>query len=167
MELRRPAHDGPMPRATVLDDDALHRLGEQLGDSDVLCRFLRHFLALLDQRIARLGHAMAAPDQDAWMDAVLSLKSSSAMAGAQALAEQAAVLQQECVSRLPCCAPPEPTAHAAVAPGGTSAGTTCAATTGCAITRRTEYMASLNRVASETARQLRIFLERAGAASHR
>lgn len=155
-----------MSRAPVLDDAALHRLGEQLGDSDVLCRFLRRYLALLDQRIARLEHALTAPDQDDWMDAVLSLKSSSVMAGAQALAEQAAVLQQECVSCPPCCAPPEPTAHAPSAPGGPSADTTCAAATGCAITRRTERMAGLDRVASETARQLRVFLERAGTASH-
>lgn len=135
MALRRAAQNGPMPTAPVLDCDVLRRLGEQLGDVDVLCRFLDRYLALLDHRIARLEHALTACDQTDWTDAALSLKTSSAMAGAQALAEQAADLQQETVE------------DATEAPGGV-------------LCRRADLMACLRGLAAETARQLRAFLER-------
>lgn len=147
MDLRRAAHDGAMPTTPVLDDDALHRLGEQLGSADVLCGFLRRYLALLDQRIARLEHALDCSDQEDWMDAVLSLKTSSAMAGAQALAQTAADLQQESVSCPSWCAPAQSSAR------------------GAGSTRRAEYMACLRRLAAETAGQLRHFLRQAGRAS--
>ena len=126
-----------MPTAPVLDDGVLRRLGEQLGDADILCRFLDRYLALLDQRLARLEHALSAADQAGWADAVLSLKTSSEMAGAQALAEQAADLQQETVE------------DATEAPGGV-------------LCRRADLMACLRGLAAETARQLRAFLERVG-----
>lgn len=149
-----------MSTPPVLDDDALQRLGEQLGDSDALCGFLRRYLALLDQRIARLDRALKSADQSDWMDAVLSLKTSSAMAGALALADQAAELQHESAS---CPSWHAPAASAAFAgsveslagpAGGTSAGP--------ASTRRAELMACLRRLAEETSRQLRIFLHQAG-----
>lgn len=132
-----------MPTAPVLDDDALARLGEQLGDSDLLCEFLRDYLALLDQRIARLEHALTVADQTEWMDAVLSLKTSSTMAGARALAAQAADLQQE----------------SAACPSWCASVTPASAAPGTAPTRRTERMACLRRLAAETARQLRTFLQ--------
>jgi len=146
-----------MATPPVLDGDALHRLGEQLGSSDVLCGFLRHYLALLDQRIARLERALTCSDQDDWLDAVLSLKTSSAMAGAQALAEQAADLQQES-ARCPSWQGP------AVCVEGRSLAAAAAAR-GAVLTRRAERMACLRRLAAETARQLRIFLHTMGAAS--
>ncbi|ASK65515.1 hypothetical protein CFK39_06350 [Brachybacterium avium] len=145
-----------MPTAPVLDDDVLHRLGEQLGSSDALCGFLRRYLALLEQRIARLERALDCADQDDWKDAVLSLKTSSVMAGAQALAEQAADLEQEsagCPSWL--------------APAGAVEGQALAPAPGKrdpALTRRAERMACLRRLAAETARQLRAFLRRVGGA---
>jgi HPt (histidine-containing phosphotransfer) domain-containing protein len=130
-----------MSTTHVLDDDALHRLGEQLGDPDVLCGFLRRYLSLLDARIARLEQALAAADQADWMDAVLSLKTSSAMAGARALAEQAAELEQQSAA----C----PSWRAPVERAGTGSG----------LTRRAERIACLRRLAAETARQLRLFLQ--------
>lgn len=155
-----------MSTTQVLDDAALHRLGEQLGDSDILCGFLRRYLALLDARIARLERALRAEDQDDWMDAVLSLKTSSSLVGAQALAERAAELQQEFAACPSWCAPPESTAHATPAPGASGASTAGPATTGSEIARRTERMACLRRLAAETARQLRVFLQQASGTSH-
>ncbi|MDN5900460.1 MAG: Hpt domain-containing protein [Brachybacterium sp.] len=124
-----------MSTAVILDDDALHHLGEQLGDSGILCGFLDRYLALLEQRIARLERALAAADRDDWIDAVLSLKTSSAMAGAQALTEEAARLQRESACWPWWCTP-----------------------TRASVTRRAECISGLRRLAAETARQLRAFL---------
>lgn len=146
-----------MPIAHILDTDALHRLGEQLGSSEVLCGFLHRYLALLDQRVTRLEHALLCSDQDDWMDAALSLKASSVMAGAQALAEQAAELEQESA----CCA----SWHAPVGPVGSRPLTTETAAGGLVLTRRAERMACLRRLAAETAHQLRVFLRQVDGAS--
>ncbi|GAB3812681.1 hypothetical protein GCM10028820_06140 [Tessaracoccus terricola] len=49
---------------------------------------------LLQTRIARVEHALAAHDLEDWHDAALSLRTSSTMAGAAALAELVSELQQ-------------------------------------------------------------------------
>ena len=134
MVLRWVAHDEDMTTAPVLDAEALSRLGEELGDTDTLCGFLRRYVAMLDQRIDRLECALSIQDHEGWMDAVLSLKTSSALAGAQALALEAAALQEG--SR-----------------GHTSV--TCTA-----ITCGVEALAALRRLAAETSRQLRAFVQR-------
>lgn len=117
--------------APILDLDALRVLGEELGDADILCGFLRRYLAMLERRIERLERALSAADRDTWMDAALSLRTSSAMAGAQALSDQVAVLQEDL--GLPT----------------SSAARRCAA----------EGMARLRKIAAETSRQLRAFLQ--------
>lgn len=132
-----------MSTAPVLDYGALHRLGEQLEDPDVLCRFLRRYLSMLEVRIARLDEALAHADQSAWMDAVLSLKTSSSMVGATALAERAASLQRESATCPSWCARSD-----AEAPGA-------------GLTRRAATVSCLRRLAAETAAQLRVFLHRA------
>lgn len=116
--------------APVLDLDALRVLGEELGDADVLCTFLRRYLEMLDRRIERLERALSVEDRDSWMDAALSLRTSSAMAGAQALSEQVGILQ------------------GVLGSPASSAARRCAA----------EGMARLRRIAAETTRQLRAFL---------
>lgn len=88
-----------MTTAPVLDTDALRRLSDELGDVDMLCGFIRRYVAMLDQRIERLERALAAQDHEGWMDAVLSLKTSSTLAGAQALADLAAGLQEDAEHR--------------------------------------------------------------------
>lgn len=124
--------------APVLDVDALRALGDELGDAEVLCGFLRRYLEMLDRRIERLERALSAADHENWMDAALSLRSSSAMAGARALSEQVAALQDHFGSS-----------------ASDSAPRRCAA----------EAMACLRRIAAETARQLRIFLRGVGPAA--
>lgn len=132
---------GPMTTAPVLDTDALGRLGEQLGDTAVLCGFIRCYEAMLDQRVARLQRALTARDHEDWMDAVLSLKTSSAMAGAEALSGLAADLQEAFA-----CRPPTPVRW----PG---------------LELLTEIMECLRQLAAETARQLRLFLQQLGSAT--
>ncbi|REE03714.1 Hpt domain-containing protein [Citricoccus muralis] len=124
-----------MTTAPVLDADALGRLGEQLGDTDMLCRFIHRYEAMLDQRVERLQRALTARDHEDWMDAVLSLKTSSALAGAEALSRLAAELQEDFASR-----PPTPVLWPAME-------------------RLTEIMECVRRLAAETARQLRLFLQ--------
>ncbi|WP_313821881.1 Hpt domain-containing protein [Citricoccus sp.] len=130
-----------MTTAPVLDTDALGRLGEQLGDTDMLCGFIRRYEAMLDQRVERLQRALSAQDHEDWMDAVLSLKTSSAMAGAQALSTLAARLQDDFAN-----CPPAPVHW----PG---------------MDRLTEIMGALRQLAAETARQLRLFLQQVGVAT--
>ncbi|MDI3329713.1 MAG: Hpt domain-containing protein [Micrococcus sp.] len=130
-----------MTTAPVIDTDALGRLREQLGDPDVLCGFIRRYEALLDQRVERLHHALNAQDHDDWMDAILSLKTSSAMAGAAALSALAAELQDHLARR-----PPEPIRWP-VAESLES------------------LMTKLRHLARETAHQLRLFLDRLTGAS--
>lgn len=125
-----------MPTAPVLDHQALRRLEAELGDADIFCGFLRRYIALLEKRLERLDHALSAADHDGWMDAVLSLRTSSAQAGAQALAERAADLQQDS------------------APCPSWSATRCSA-----VVRRARSMTCLHALAAETARQLRVFLQ--------
>lgn len=124
-----------MTTAPVLDTDALGRLGEQLGDTDMLCGFIRRYEAMLDQRVERLQRALSAQDHEDWMDAVLSLKTSSAMAGAQALSTLAARLQEDFARR-----PPAPVHWPAM-------------------DRLAEIMETLRRLAAETACQMRLFVQ--------
>ena len=125
-----------MTTAPVLDTDALRRLGEQLDDADMLCGFIRRYVAMLDQRIQRLEHALSVQDHEDWMDAVLSLKTSSALAGARALAALATCLQEDFERRRSA-----PSAHWP------------------AVHCLDVSMKALRGLAAETARQLRIFLQ--------
>lgn len=125
-----------MTTAPVIDTDALGRLEEQLGDPEVLCGFIRRYEKMLDQRVERLHHALNTQDHDDWMDAVLSLKTSSAMAGAAALSQLAAELQDYLVKR-----PPNPVRWPLA---------DCL----------DSVMAKLRQLARETARQLHSYLDR-------
>lgn len=128
-----------MTTPPVIDTDALGRLREQLGDPEIMRGFLRRYESMLEQRLERLQHALDAQDHDDWMDAVLSLKTSSAMAGATALAHLSAELQ-DCLTKRPPEAVRWPMADGLEA-----------------------VMAALRHLARETAQQLRSFLERMSA----
>jgi histidine phosphotransfer protein HptB len=83
--------DKPMPTAAapIIDERVLAQLEEELEDRHVMTEFLRRYLRLLDPRLQRLDHALAVQDPAMLMDALLSLKTSSMMAGAMALAQAA------------------------------------------------------------------------------
>lgn len=125
-----------MTNAPVLDIDVLGRLEEQLGDPDMLRGFIRGYESTLDQRVERLHRALSTQDHDDWMDAILSLKTSSAMVGAEALSQLALQLQDNVTPR-----PPAPA---------------CWPVQG----RIDEIMDSLRQTAAETTRQLRHFVAR-------
>ncbi|BCW12599.1 Hpt domain-containing protein [Paenarthrobacter sp. CC6] len=78
MSDRAAPHPGPSP----LEPCKLQALAEELGDSRLALRFLSTYLTMLPERILRLSNGLCGHDLDASMDAVLSLKISSAMVGA-------------------------------------------------------------------------------------
>ncbi|MFF2843921.1 Hpt domain-containing protein [Paenarthrobacter sp. NPDC057981] len=75
----RPA---PNPGSNPLEPCKLQALAEELGDSRLAQRFFSTYLAMLPGRLLKLSNGLGRHDLDASMDAVLSLKISSAMVGA-------------------------------------------------------------------------------------
>lgn len=125
-----------MTTAPVLEVSELAQLGEQLGDLDALHRFVDRYATMLETRVARLDHALAAQDLDDWQDAALSLRTSSAMAGARALSQMVGEAEATLVPRT---SPTDPW------PGSEAS---------------IDFMCGLRRLAAETERQLRSFLAR-------
>ncbi|ASN22648.1 hypothetical protein CGK93_22390 [Arthrobacter sp. YN] len=70
------------PSESVLDSCKLQALAEELDDSAPAIRFLSTYLSMLPGRILRISTGLCLHDADASMDAVLSLRISSAMVGA-------------------------------------------------------------------------------------
>lgn len=83
----------PMKNAPVLDTQALGLLAEELGDPVVLRDFLGRYTAMLQGRINRVERALQKQDPEDWMDALLSLKTSSELACAAKLSRLAHLLQ--------------------------------------------------------------------------
>ncbi|UXM91513.1 Hpt domain-containing protein [Paenarthrobacter sp. JL.01a] len=75
----RPA---PAPGSNPLEPRRLQALADELGDSRLALRFFSTYLAMLPGRLHKLSNGLGRHDLDASMDAVLSLKISSAMVGA-------------------------------------------------------------------------------------
>ncbi|NUS35348.1 MAG: Hpt domain-containing protein [Pseudarthrobacter sp.] len=78
----------PLIDATVLDE-----LDDELAGSGLAQRFARDYAAMWDQRLSRLGAAVDSQDEDSALDAVISLKISSAMVGGVRLAKLAELLE--------------------------------------------------------------------------
>ncbi|MFJ5959072.1 Hpt domain-containing protein [Pseudarthrobacter oxydans] len=89
----RPAADSP----PLVDRSVLDRLGRELDDDgEGYTRiFVANFIACLPGRIERLRLALTTGDLEAAVDAVLSLKTSSQMVGAERLAALAMDLETE------------------------------------------------------------------------
>lgn len=80
----------------LVDQSVLDRLREELDDDEGYCTvFVGNFIQLLPQRIGRLRLALTTGDLDGAVDAVLSLKTSSQMVGAERLAGLAMDLESE------------------------------------------------------------------------
>jgi len=73
---------GPRPGSNPLEPCKLQALAEELGDSRLALRFLSTYLNMLPGRLLRISNGLGHHDLEASMDAVLSLKISSAMVGA-------------------------------------------------------------------------------------
>nr|WP_306422821.1 Hpt domain-containing protein [Paenarthrobacter aurescens] len=64
-----------------------------MGDSTPALRFLSTYLSMLPGRILRISNGLCRHDPDASMDAVLSLKISSAMVGALETEDQCRAIE--------------------------------------------------------------------------
>lgn len=99
----------PLDRATNASSmaDQLQSLYDELGgDRQVVDRFVRDYLALLDRRVARIRADLQGSDDDETVTALLSLETTSVMIGAPAVVEAAravrtAVERQQQASLLP------------------------------------------------------------------
>lgn len=88
-----PSDDAGSP---LVDQRVLDRLREDLEEDEGYCRvFVGNFIDYLPHRIGRLKLALTTGDLDGSVDAVLSLKSSSQMVGAERLAGLARALEGE------------------------------------------------------------------------
>lgn len=79
----------------VLDERELERLADEARSADAMCDYVARYRRLLPRRVHRIVEALAAADLDAAMDAVLSLRASSAMVGACETTELAQRLKVE------------------------------------------------------------------------
>lgn len=77
----------------VIDPAVLDELADQLQRPDIAHQFARDYAALWEQRQRRLTSAVEGQDHAAALDAVISLKISSAMVGGRHLAILAGKLQ--------------------------------------------------------------------------
>ncbi|PTT68501.1 Hpt domain-containing protein [Arthrobacter sp. HMWF013] len=81
------SYDFPGSSTPVLDGSVLGSLRDELeGDERMWHEFIRDYLRLLPSRVERLRQSLTAGDVDGAMDALLSLRTSSQMAGAGRLA---------------------------------------------------------------------------------
>jgi HPt (histidine-containing phosphotransfer) domain-containing protein len=71
-----------VPGVPALEPCRLQTLAEELGDYRPALRFLSTYLSMLPGRILRISDGLCQHDADASIDAILSLKISSAMVGA-------------------------------------------------------------------------------------
>lgn len=80
-------------KQAVIDPAVLDELAEQLQSPDIAHRFARDYAALWEQRQHRLTSAVEGQDRAAALEAVISLKTASAMVGGRHLAVLAGKLQ--------------------------------------------------------------------------
>lgn len=87
----------PADAARLVDRSVLDRLGKELDDDGegYTKTFVANFITCLPGRIERLRLALTTGDLEAAVDAVLSLKTSSQMVGAERLAALATDLEAE------------------------------------------------------------------------
>ena len=77
----------------LVDAAVLEELEDELAGSGLAQRFARDYAAMWDQRYARLAAAVANQDRASALDAVISLKITSAMVGGLRLAKLAELLE--------------------------------------------------------------------------
>ncbi|WP_324642620.1 Hpt domain-containing protein [Pseudarthrobacter sp. LT1] len=77
----------------LIDAAVLEELEDELAGSGLAQRFARDYAAMWDLRLARLGTAVESQDEASALDAVISLKISSAMVGGLRLARLAELLE--------------------------------------------------------------------------
>ncbi|MFW0774902.1 Hpt domain-containing protein [Paenarthrobacter nitroguajacolicus] len=84
---------GPTPQAIALEPCRLQALADELGDSTPALRFLSTYLSMLPERVHSISSGLCGHDVNASMDAILSLKISSAMVGALETEDQCRAIE--------------------------------------------------------------------------
>lgn len=88
-----PSDDAPLP---LVDQSVLDRLHDELEEDGGYSKvFVGNFIECLPQRLSKLRLALTTGDLEGSVDAVLSLKTSSQMVGAERLAGLATDLESE------------------------------------------------------------------------
>jgi len=88
-----PSDDAPLP---LVDQSVLDRLRDELEEDGGYSKvFVGNFIECLPQRLSKLRLALTTGDLEGSVDAVLSLKTSSQMVGAERLAGLATNLESE------------------------------------------------------------------------
>lgn len=77
----------------LVDSGILEDLEEELNGSELAVRFARDYAAMWDQRYARLALAVENQDRASALDAIISLRITSAMVGGVRLARLAEMLE--------------------------------------------------------------------------
>jgi len=83
------------PGDPALDRDTLRSLSRALDDDGFTRKFAGRYRELLPARLGRISRSLQGHDVDLVLDAVLSLKVSSATVGAQELAELAGFIEAD------------------------------------------------------------------------
>lgn len=83
----------------VLDLQSLWDIADDTGDPALALRFLADFFGLQQGRLSRVLAALADEEPSASVDAVLSLQTASAMAGATEIAKRCAIILPLVVAR--------------------------------------------------------------------
>ncbi|NYD42244.1 Hpt domain-containing protein [Nocardioides panaciterrulae] len=84
-----------MTAVVTFDEAALRRISDEVDDRHFVWLFARRYRQLLIGRVSRITAALQRQDEDAALDAVLSLKVTSATVGAGELAALAAGLEDD------------------------------------------------------------------------
>lgn len=78
----------------LVDPGVLEDLEEQLNGSELAVRFARDYTTMWDQRYSRLATAVQSEDRASALDAIISLKITSAMVGGARLARLAEMVEK-------------------------------------------------------------------------
>lgn len=84
-----------LPRPQSFDVTALHRLAHEVGDNSFPHLFTSKYRLLLGERLARVARTLQSSDLASALDAILSLKVSSATVGTRELAALALVIETD------------------------------------------------------------------------
>ncbi|WP_051427612.1 Hpt domain-containing protein [Arthrobacter sp. H20] len=90
----RPVIRQPLDNMPLVDQEALRALSDQLENPSALTSFVLDFVQAWEEKYLRFADAVERRDHAAALDAVLSIKTTSAMVGAARLAGLAARIEE-------------------------------------------------------------------------
>ena len=91
--------DAALLEAAVFDGAVAEQLADELGEREAVGRITRRYREALPGRVRRLSRACGAMDAEQAMDAVLSLKVTSATVGASAMSGVAGLVEKAVAER--------------------------------------------------------------------